>query len=450
MRGSWTANDLLVMSNRTRPEPLRAHSAPFRDTARQDRVLAAPSWWRRHGLVAAVLLICVLALAGLVMALLHASGAAGSIDRSRLTLATVQRGTFVRDVAAEGQVVAAVSPTLYASGPGTLTLQVHAGDPVAKGQVLALIDSPELSARLAQEEATLQSLHISWERARLDAERNERQLKAAYQHAQVDESTARRELDRSRRAYEAGAYTQLQVLRAEDALQKARFALEAAQESYEAMPKQNRFTIDSARTLFERQQFLVADLRRQVEALRVRSPVQGQIGQVLVADRANLTKDSPLMSVVDLSALEVEIKVPEYLARDLKPGMRAQMEGESRHLQGTVSAVSPEVVTGQVTARVRFVGGTPAGLRQSERLSVVILIDRRPGVLMVDRGPFIEQDGGGFAYSVHGNLAERHPVRLGAVSVSKVEVLGGLAAGDQIVVAGADAFKGAPRVLLSR
>ena len=444
------SEDLLVMGNRTGREPLRPHPAPFRDTARQDRPRAAPSWWRRHGRVAAALLICVLALAGLVMALLHAAGTAGSIDRSRLTLATVQRGTFVNDVAADGQVVAAVSPMLYASGPGTVALQVHAGDPVSKGQVLALIDSPELTARLAQEEATQQSLHISWERARLDAERNERQVKAAYQQAQVDESTARRELDRSRRAYEAGAYTQLQVLRAEDALEKARFALEAAQESYEAMPQQNRFTIESARTLLERQQYLVADLQRQVEALTVRSPVQGQIGQVQVADRASVTKDTPLLSVVDLSALEVEIKVPEYLARDLKPGMGAQLMGESRHLQGTVSGVSPEVVTGQVTARVRFVGGTPAGLRQSERLSVVILIDRRPGVLMVERGPFIDTDGGGFAYIVHGNVAERRTVRLGAVSVSKVEILEGLAAGDQIVVAGVDAFKGASRVLLSQ
>jgi HlyD family secretion protein len=50
---------------------------------------------------------------------------------------------------------------------------------------------------------------------------------------------------------------------------------------------------------------------------------------------------------------------------------------------------------------------------------------------------------------VHGNVAERHPVQLGAASVSKVEILDGLSVGDQIVVSGTDAFNDAQRVILS-
>ncbi len=83
--------------------------------------------------------------------------------------------------------------------------------------------------------------------------------------------------------------------------------------------------------------------------------------------------------------------------------------------------MSPEVVAGQVTARLRFGDEKPAGLRQSQRLSVRIFIDRRDNVLMVDRGSFVDQEGGGFAYVVHGNIAERRPVQLGAASIAKVE-----------------------------
>jgi HlyD family secretion protein len=320
---------------------------------------------------------------------------------------------------------------------------------VSKEQVLAVVDSPDLAAKLSQEEAMLASLRIDWQRATLDTEQKLMQLRDAFNQAQVDQKTAQRELDRSRKAYELGSYTELQALKAQDSLEKAQFAFQQAKLNYESQPKQNRFEIDSKKALFDRQQFLVVDLKRQVDGLNVRSPVDGQIGQVHVADRASVAKDAPLLTVVDLSALEVEIKVTESFARDLRAGMTADLEGGGHHWQGSVSGVSPEVVGGQVTARLRFGSEKPAGLRQSQRLAVRILIDRRDNVLMVDRGSFLDQEGGGFAYVVHGNIAERRPVQLGAASIAKVEILDGLAAGDQIVISGTDEFKSAQRVIIS-
>jgi HlyD family secretion protein len=421
----------------------------LRDTSAQDRVIEPKNPLKRHRKLILVALAGIAALGTLIFVLARYSGAGASVDRARVSIATVERGNFVRDIAADGQVVAAVSPTLYANALGTVTLKVHAGDTVAKGQVLAVVESPDLTAKMSQEDATLVGQRLDWERATLDAEHKLSQLRDAYNQAEVDQKTAQRERDRSRKAYELGSYSELQALRAEDALEKAQFAFQQAKSTYESQPKQNRFDIDSKKALLDRQQYLVDDLKRQVAGLNVKSPVEGQVGQVQVADRASVAKDAPLLTVVDLSALEVEIKVTESLARDLRTGMTADLEGGGHHWQGVVSGVSPEVVAGQVTARLRFGAEKPAGLRQSQRLSVRIFIDRRDNVLMVDRGSFVDQEGGGFAYIVHGNIAERHPVQLGAASIAKVEILEGLSAGDQIVISGTDAFNGAQRVILS-
>jgi HlyD family secretion protein len=422
---------------------------PLRDTAGTDRLIEPAGGWRRHRGLLIGGAAALLALGVLTAYLLKFSGAGASVDRSHLTIATVERGSFVRDVVADGQVVAAVSPTLYANSAGTVTLKVHAGDSVSKGESLATIDSPDVTAKLSQEEATLESLRIDWQRARLDAEHRLLEMRDAYAQAEVDAKTAQREYERSHKAYELGAYSELQSLKAQDALEKAQFTLQQAKTNFESQPAQNRFDTDSKKALLDRQQFIVAELRRQVDALDVRSPVDGQIGQVQVADRASVAKDAPLLTVVDLSALEVEIKVAENLARDLKPGMSADLEGDGHHWSGIVSGVSPEVVGGQVTTRLRFGAEKPAGLRQSQRLSVRILIDQRQNVLMVDRGSFIDQDGGNFAYVVHDNVAERRPIRIGESSIAKVEILDGLAAGDRIVISGADAFNGADRVILT-
>jgi HlyD family secretion protein len=113
-----------------------------------------------------------------------------------------------------------------------------------------------------------------------------------------------------------------------------------------------------------------------------------------------------------------------------------------------VSAISPEVRGGEVTGRVKL-AQVPVGLRQNQRVSVRILMDRRDGVLKIERGGFYEAGGGATAYVVLDGVAERRPIKTGAVSVREIEILEGLAAGDQVVISDTDEFKDAARVMLA-
>lgn len=423
----------------------------FRETTEQDRSLSVerPGFLRRYRVPLAVAAVLAALLTLLLPGTLRVMGARASISRARLTIATVERTAFIRDVAADGRVVAAVSPTIYAPASGSLTLLVHAGDTVSKGGALARLDSPDLTARLAQERATLQSEQLEYQRAVLDARMQLRIAEDGAAKAQVERDTTLRELERSRKAHDLGAYSELQMLRAQDALEKAEFSLSEAKMALAARPEENHFEVGGHEAVVQRQQALLADLQRQVDNLNIRSPVDGQIGRMEVSDRAAVAKDTPLLTVVDLSALEVEIQVPESLARDLAIGMPADISGTGGEWHGRVSAVSPEVVNGQVTARVSFDGQKSIALRQSQRLSVRIVLQKRANALTVDRGSFLDQDGGEVIYVVHDNVAERHTIRTGGVSVGKVEILAGLKEGDQVVIAGTEAFEGAQRVILS-
>jgi HlyD family secretion protein len=80
---------------------------------------------------------------------------------------------------------------------------------------------------------------------------------------------------------------------------------------------------------------------------------------------------------------------------------------------------------------------------------VRILMDKRENVLKVDRGAFYEAGGGTSAYVVHGDVAERQPIRTGAASVREVEITGGLAEGDQVVISNTEIFKDAARIRLA-
>ncbi|KRA43055.1 efflux RND transporter periplasmic adaptor subunit [Pseudoxanthomonas sp. Root630] len=418
----------------------------IRDTSAQDRVLsstqARPAWRRWVWPAAGGALL----LAGIVFAARGWLSGTASVDGARLRFAEVTRGDLVRDIAADGRVIAANSPTLYAVAGGVVTLKVVAGDKVAKGQPLAEIDSPELRSKLAQEQTTLAGLEAESSRATLDASVTRANAQKALDQAEIERQAAERTLQRYQRGFEGGAVPQVDVLEAQDNLRKAEISLSHARKDAGLQGQGAGLDARNKQLLAERQRAVVAEVQRQVDALTLRAPFDGQVGQVQAVQRSNVAINAPVLSVVDLSVFEVEIKVPESFARDLAIGMPATLTSAGQPYPGEISAVSPEVVNGEVVTRLRFSDKQPPGLRQNQRLSARILMDTRRNVLMVERGPFVEQSGGRYAYVMDGSSAVRRPVQLGVSSLSNVEVLGGLQPGDKVVVSGSDLFGDAERV----
>ena len=449
----------------------------IRDTSSQDIVIARPKGRRRA--VVGVAVVAALALAGWsVPQARRLLGTNSSVSVERLGLDDASRGPFVRDIQAEGRVVAAFSPTLFAPQAGAVTLQVHAGDSVKKGQVLATIASPELAARLAQELATADTLQTDTLRARVEAGEQRAALQGARENAAIDVKAAETDLARQQRAFDAGAAAGMQVDHARDALEKARIALSHAEAGLHSKDDSLKFDVQSREQAHARQVLLVEDLKRQVAELAVRSPVDGQVGQLFVAERASVARDAQLLTVIDLTQLEVQMQVAESFARDLAVGMPGEIAGNGRTWKARVSGISPEVVANQVAARLRFEddpqppgtapapqggrglaperpsaaaarGAMPEQLRQNQRLSVRVLLDQRPDVLSVRAGSFIDESGGQYAYVVRDGVAVKTPVRLGARSVDRVEILSGLKPGDRVVVSGAENFHAAATVGLS-
>ena len=420
----------------------------IRDTSAQDQTLsshATPAPWKRWLWPAVAALVVLLAIGFAARAWL---GASRSFDSARVRVAEVTRGDMVRDIAADGRVIAANNPVLYAISAGTVTLKVVAGDVVKQGQELAVIDSPELRSKLAQEQATLAGLQAEASRATLDATLARATAQKDTDQAVIERQAAVRDLERYKRGFDGGAVPQVDVAKAEDTVKKSDIQLEHARK--DAMLKAQGADLDARnkRLLADRQRAVVTEVKRQVDALTLRAPFDGQVGQVQATQHTNVVANAPILGVVDLSRFEIEIKVPESFARELSIGMPAQLTGGSGQFAGEISAVSPEVVAGEVNARIRFADKQPQGLRQSQRMQARVLLDTRRNALKIERGPFVEQ-GNGYAYVMEGSHAIRRPVKLGVSSLGEVEILSGLQPGDRVVVSGSDLFGDAERVSIN-
>ncbi len=441
-------NKLQPVSLSDSPNSDPANRAGIPDTSGQDIKLTPPSQRRRMmiaGGIGAAVLVVLGVLAPIISNWLLAEV---SIPRDRLRVATVKYGDLIRDVSVEGRVVAAVSPTLFASADGTITLLVESGKQVNVGDELARIESPELENRLQQERSTLETSQVELERERITMRQLQLESQKNSDLAEVALTAAQRELRRNEQAYESRAIAEVDLQKAQDDVHNAELAHQHAVKDMELDLERLNFELRTRELGVQRQQLLVTDLERQVAELTLRSPVIGIVGNLQVNQKAAVINNQPVMTVVDLTAFEVEANVPESYADDLGLGMPAEIHVGTAAYEASVVSVSPEIVESQVTTRIRFTG-TPSGLRQNQRLTTRILLENKPNVLMVERGQFLESGAGRLAYVLDGDIAHRTDIELGARSLNAVEIVGGLNEGDVIINSSYDTFERAETILIT-
>jgi len=419
----------------------------MRGTQSQDKPVAAPRRGRvlmnRYGYFGAAAFVLLVLIAWSARAWLSSEK---MISHDRMRTALVTRGPFVRDVAATGLVVAAVSPTLFAEAPGTIIYKVRAGDPVKPGDVLGVVDSAALTNEYDRERATLASVDAALNRQTIEVRRQILKSSQDSDLAKVQITAAEREFKRAEDAWGIHVIPQRDFERARDDLETAKLNYAHAIETGGLEKDSLQLELRSQRLTRDAQSLKVARLRDRVEALTLKSPVPGIVATLTQQERAQVAENAPLVTVVDLTALEIEFQVAESYANEIRAGMNAEITLDGRKLIGTVAGISPDVRNSEVTGRVRF-AEQPKGMRQNQRASVRIVLDERNDVLKVARSPFHDADTR-FVYVVRDDDAVRVPVEFGAAAIGEIEVRNGLSAGDTLVLSDMRDYKDAPRVLI--
>ena len=424
----------------------------IRGTQSQDRVVGTPldrksqamKLIRRYWMLAAGALLLLIAILWSASAWLSSEK---TVPRERLRTGVVSRGPFVRDVAATGTVVAAVSPTLFAEAPGIIIYKVRAGDIVKPGDVLGEVQSAALTNEFERERATLASVEAALNRQTIEVRRTILKSGQDADLAKVQITAAEREYKRAEEAWGIHVIPERDFKRAQDDLETAKLNYVHAVQTSGMEKDSLELELRAQRATRDAQALKVARLRQRVDALTLKSPVAGIVATLTQPERAQVAENAPLVTVVDLSALEIEFQVAESYANEIRPGMGAEVTLDGRKLTGTVAGISPDVRNAQVTGRVRF-SEQPQGLRQNQRSSVRIVLDERNDVTKVARSAFQDSETR-FVYVVRDDEAVRVPVEYGAAAIGEIEIRKGLEVGDTVVLSDMREYADAPSVLIA-
>ncbi|MGN1055112.1 MAG: efflux RND transporter periplasmic adaptor subunit [Comamonas sp.] len=311
-------------------------------------------------------------------------------------------------VAITGSLSAVDSAVVKARVPGELRdLQVREGDTVQAGQVIARVDATESEARFRQ--------------AKLQADA-----------AQAQVAIQQRQYDNNRALVDRGFISAT-------ALATSQANLQAAQANYAAA----RAAQDGA--------------QKTLDDTVLRSPIHGQIGQRMVQNGERVNVESPIVEVVNLSALELQAQLPANDSAQVHIGQRAQLQLRSsqgqmlERLEAQVVRINPSASSGNRAVPVYLrLTGAAASLRPGMYVEGFIHTGAQQG-LAVPLNAIRTDQPVPYVQVVRDGVVQHAPVQMGARSVGTDTIwvaIEGLPADASVLLASVGAIPAGTRVQL--
>lgn len=316
--------------------------------------------------------------------------AAAVLELAASDLLTVRRAELTRTLEVSGSLVAVNSAFVKARVAAEVkAVSVREGDSVRVGQVLAQLDTTEFDWRLRQAEQQAQAA-----RAQLDI--------------------AQRALQNNRSLVSQGFISATALENAVSTEAGAQATLQAAMAGVE--------------------------LARKARAdATVSAPIAGQIAQRLVQPGERVPVDARLLEIVDLSRLELQASVPPESAGLLRVGATARLrvDGIDGHVGARVMRINPSAQAGSRSVLAYLELDANPALRQGLFARGSIELERRQA-LLVPLSAVRTDQAEPYALKLDGKQVAQRPLSLGqrgqAGRDEAVEVLQGLAEGDQVLV----------------
>jgi HlyD family secretion protein len=342
----------------------------------------------------------------------------------RVDTGQVQKGGMQVTVDEQGETRAHDRFVVTVPVAGKLTrIELHDGDTVQENQVVAQIAPLPLSVRERSEQT-----------ARIAAAKSQRrEAEELLRHAQEDLAQARRESKRVERLVKDGFMSGQAAEQARNAEITIANEVEAA-----------RFRVKSAAAEVRlAESGLIAEQSGTGALFKVRSPVAGRILRIEDASERVVAAGSPLLTVGDMSKLEVVIELLSTEAVKVWPGMTVMLDGwgGNQSLKAKVQRVEPHAFTkvsalGVEEKRTNVVADfvdAPQALGDGYRVNAHIVIWSADDVVKVPASALFRCGEAWCAFAVENGQAKRHVVKIGHSNAQEAEVLEGLKPGETVI-----------------
>ena len=201
-----------------------------------------------------------------------------------------------------------------------------------------------------------------------------------------------------------------------------------------ALRRGNAAQLEAQHGQVERLRALAAFRRKQLDGLHVRAGQAGVVQQISVEAGQSVGAGAPLAKVIVPDHLQARLRIPEVAMTDVSRGLRASVDTRNGEIAGEVIRIDPAAQNGSVTVDIALTGELPKAARADQNVDGVIELARTGDVLHVSRPAIGEAHQTASVWRLAGGEAHRVQVKFGRAAIKDIEIDGGLADGDQIVL----------------
>lgn len=365
------------------------------------------------------------------------------VDAQLVSIATVEQGEFNDYVRLTGSVQPMTTVQLSPLESGVVErIVAEEGTQVKRGDVILEMSNNSLSMQILQSEADLaekqnilRNTMISMEQERLALRQEKLQL-------DLEVSRAKRTFEQNQNLYRDNLIAKEDYLQAEEnynlALRKRDLVLERQRQDSLYRTSQVAQMEESLRSM----QLNMKLIRERVDNLKVKAPIDGEVGMLDVVLGQSLQQGANIGQVNDLTTYKVQAQIDEHYIDRITTGLVASFERQDNRYEMQLRKVYPEVRNGQFKADFRFTGAAPENIRSGQTYYLNLQLGEAAEAVLVPRGSFYQATGGKWIYVVDasGEKAYRREIRIGRQNPQYYEVIEGLQPGEKVITSSYDKF----------
>jgi HlyD family secretion protein len=393
----------------------------------------------RIALLAGVALL----VAGLLFLATRSGASTLRIEPTRLTTAMVEHGEFRDYYPVDGRVEPATTVYLDVQEGGRVDeILVAGGHPIAKGELIMRLSNANLQRSAIETEARLiENLDLA-RNTQLTRTQSSLQLKDSLLDLEHQITEVENRYARYRRLEAEGHVSKEVIESARNDLALLNGKRELLKQRIEREEVLGRNQLTQAKESIERLTLSLDLLRRIVDSLEVRAPIDGFLSSIDAEIGENIVPGRRIGQIDQLDAFKLRARIDQYYLARVEVGTPGKIELGGATYTVAVKRIYPEVVNDTFTVDIDFAAAAPPGLRRGQRLTIELSFGKSTHSLIVERGGFMQHAGGRWVYLIaeDGRSARRAPVRFGRQNPRYVEVLEGLRPNDRIVTSSYTTF----------